>query len=343
MNSGLVTANKAIDKWIRSHIDKLAVADDGQLLDPAFTGTVEIKHPNGVVKESLDVKKGKPNGAYREFFDDGSVRKAAFYKSGEISGDFWPSGQAKKKEMKRGQHKVTEWYHPSGKLQKRIATDKGGDHVEPVQFFYESGQLAEEMTLPVREKAGKWRKYFEDGSLKLEAEFVAKNDEIIHNAWDDDRKHVVKNGTGIFDDDGRSIDPTYSLVFQSQWRDVSELKRGVRHGKATRYNNGVLWSVESYVNGRREGESTYYWDNGRVRSTTKYKAGEEVESRKFPKFDRPAPAVLLNLEADEKLYSAWRHIAVDEYPAVKNLDKIRAKLKVPKFLSEVHERNVAGR
>jgi antitoxin component YwqK of YwqJK toxin-antitoxin module len=342
MNSGVVAANRALEKWIRSHIEKLAVGDDGQPLDPAFTGTVEIKHPNGVVQESLEVKNGKPNGAYREFFDDGSVRQAAFYKSGQLSGDFWPSGQVKKNEMKRGQHKVTEWYYPSGKLQKRIVTDKRGKHVEPVRFFYESGQLAEELTLPAHEKGGKWLKYFEDGSPKLEAEFVAKNDEIIHNAWDEDRRQVVTNGTGVFDDDGRSIDPTHRLVFQSQWRYVSERKKGVRHGKTTTYNNGVLWSVESYTSGQRDGESTDYWDNGRVRTIAKYKADEEVESRKYPKFDRPVPAVQLNLEASEKLYSAWRHIAVDEYPVAKNLATIRAKLKIPKFLHEVHERNVAG-
>src|SRR5262249_19139836 len=149
----------------------------------------------------------------------------------------------------------------------------------------------------------------------------------------------VKNGTGILDDDGRSIDPTYSLVFQSQWRHVSELKGGVSHGKTTTYNNGVLWSVASYDNGKLDGTSTDYWDNGRIRKITQYKAGEEVEGREFPKFDRPAPAVLLSLEANEKLYSAWRYIAVDEYPVVKNLDKIRAKLKVPKFLNELHQRN----
>ena len=62
----------------------------------------------------------------------------------------------------------------------------------------------------------------------------------------------------------------------------------------------------------------------------------------FRKFDRPMPAVVLSVEANEKLYTAWRHIRVDEYPRVLNLEQVRKLLTVPQFLREVHERNLAG-
>jgi hypothetical protein len=60
------------------------------------------------------------------------------------------------------------------------------------------------------------------------------------------------------------------------------------------------------------------------------------------KFDKPIPAVRLVVKADEKLYSAWQHMPVDEYPRVKNLKVVQAKTKIPTFLREVYERNQAG-
>ncbi len=120
------------------------------------------------------------------------------------------------------------------------------------------------------------------------------------------------------------------------------MKDGVPHGKTTTYHDGVLWSVSFYANGERDGESTTYWDNGRVRSVAKVVGGEEVKSKSFPKFDRPVPAVVLRVEANEKLYTAWDHIRVDEYPRVLNLDEVQRQLLVPDFLREVHERNLTG-
>jgi hypothetical protein len=104
----------------------------------------------------------------------------------------------------------------------------------------------------------------------------------------------------------------------------------------------VLWSIAEYVHGKPDGESTTYWDNGRIRSVTKFVKGKVGKSKEFPKFDHPKPAVLLNVEADEKLYAAWQHIRVDEYPRALNLEEVQKQLNVPQFLREVHARNLAG-
>jgi hypothetical protein len=96
------------------------------------------------------------------------------------------------------------------------------------------------------------------------------------------------------------------------------------------------------VEGKPDGESTTYWDNGRIRSVTKVGKGKAGKSQTFPKFDNPVPTVMLSVEANEELYTAWRHIPVDEYPRPLNLKEIQKQLKVPQFLREVHERNLAG-
>ena len=333
---------RALERWVRANITKLADDERGEPIDPTFTGAVEVPQPNGLVGEYLEVRKGKPHGAYREFYDDGTVRRAVFYQSGKVSVDFWPTGQVKRKEMKRGPHRVIEWYYPSGRLHKRLVKDKDGWTVEPVQVFHENGQVAEELHTVEGDKRGPWLKFFPDGSPQLRAEYRADEKLIVHDAWDDDGKQVVKDGAGTFRVDCRSIDWEYDVYYEgSSWAEVCELRGGVPHGKATAYDDGVLWAVRNYVDGVMDGEETTYWDNGRVQDVTKYTRGRAGKSKSFPKFDRPVPAVVLTVEADERLYAAWEHPPVDEYPRVLNLEQVRKQLKVPDFLREVYERNLA--
>jgi antitoxin component YwqK of YwqJK toxin-antitoxin module len=333
---------RALEKWVRANIAKLAADDRGEPIEPRFTGAVEVLQPNGLVGEYLEVKNGKPHGAYREVVDDGTVRRAVFYQSGKVSADFWPTGQVKRKEMKRGPHRVIEWYYASGKLHKRLVQNKDGYAAEPIRVFHENGQLAEELHTVEGDKRGPWLKFFPDGSPKLRAEYKRNEELVVHDAWDDDGKQVVKDGTGTFRVDARDIDYEYDVYFEdSGWSEVRELRGGVPHGKATTYDDGVLSAVSHYVDGVKDGEETTYWDNGRVQDVTKYTRGRAGKSKSYPKFDRPVPAVVLTVEADEELYTAWEHPPVDEYPRALNLDEVRKQLRVPDFLREVYERNLA--
>lgn len=334
--------DRALEKWIRSHIAELAADEAGNPINPQFTGAIEILQPNGLVGEYLEVKKGKPSGAYRCFFDDGTVRQVVFYKAGKVTGDFWPSGQLKRKETRRGDLTVIEWYYPGGQLQKRFVKNKDGYPAEPIRRYHENGQLAEEVHKVESKKVGPWLKFFDDGSPQLQAEYGPDEQLIVHNAWDADRKQVVKDGTGVYRDDGRVIDWAYDVFFEHHWQHERELKGGVPHGKTTTHHDGVLWSVSYYDSGVQHGESTEYWDNGRVRSRSQFNQGKAGKTRSYPKFDRPVPAVVLRVEANEKLYTAWDHIRVDEYPRVLNLDAVQRQLQIPDFLREVDERNRTG-
>jgi antitoxin component YwqK of YwqJK toxin-antitoxin module len=338
----ILRCSRAFDSWIRDHIAELATDESGAPIDPKFTGTVEIRYPNGQIKECLEVRKGKPHGGYREYFEDGSIRDSVFYKAGKISGDFWPNGQLKRKESKQGKNRIIEWFYPNGAIQKRYVKDKDGYAADPIRLFHENGQLAEELTTVKGKKRGPWLKFFDDGTPELQAEYVPDEKLLVHNAWNEKRKQVVKDGTGIFRDYLAHIDWEYEVYFENGWPRESELKGGVPHGKVTTYCRNVLRSIAIYVQGKPDGESTTYWDNGRIRSVTKFVKGKEGKSKEFPKFDRPIPTVLLKVEADEKLYAAWRHIRVDEYPRVLNLEEVQKQLKVPQFLREVHDRNLAG-
>lgn len=332
---------RAVATWIRSHLSELVSDEDGNPIDLHFSGTVQRKDEAGVVRETLEVKQGKPHGAYREYFDDGSTKNVVFYKSGKVTGDYWPNGQLKRKESKRAGLTIIEWFHASGQLQKRFVNTKNGDVAEPVRLYHPNGQLAEELTVEKTEPRGPWLKFFEDGSPRLEAEHDEKGQVIVRNAWGSDRKQVVKDGTGTFREDGLSIKWKHDLFFEDLFVHEAELRNGMRHGKTTVHTSGVLWSIDHYEDGLRHGDSTSYWDNGRVRTVTKYARGKAGSSQTYPKFDDPRPAVVLEVEANEKLYTAWRHIPVDEYPRVLNLGEVQRLMTVPAFLLEVDERNRA--
>lgn len=340
---GMRRCNRVINAWIRDHITDLATDETRARIDVGFTGTVETHHPNGQIRESLEVRRGKPHGAYHEYFEDGSIRNAIYYRSGKESADFWPSGQVKRKESRRGKLRLIEWFYPSGAVQKRHLMNKVGHAVEPIRLYHENGQLAEELSTVEGDKCGPWTKFFEDGTAQLQAEHTSDETLIVHNAWNENREQIVKNGSGTFRDYSVDIDWEYAVFSENSWIRESELKNGIPNGKVKTFCDGVLWSVASYSNGELDGESTLYWDNGRVRSVTQYVHGNEGTPKTFPKFDRPSPKVVLRVQANEDLYAAWKHIPVDEYPHPVNLDVVQKNLKVPAFLDEVHERNLSDK
>jgi antitoxin component YwqK of YwqJK toxin-antitoxin module len=336
-------ANKALEKWTRAHVDQIAVGRGGESLSANFTGMVEVRHPNGAVARSLEVKKGKAHGTYREFCEDGSPRKASLFRSGSLAEELWPTGQAKRRITKADGQTVIEWFYPDGTLRKRLVGDKDGHPCEPVQLFHENGQLAELLHMKKDKRRGPWLRFFPDGSPRLQAAFLEDGNLVVHNAWDDDGRQTVVDGAGVFHSDGKRIDAGHSVISQSDYTHTTELKDGVPHGKRTTYHKGVLWSVDHHhPNGIKHGESLLYWNNGRVHHRTLWVNGEKVEEESFPKYDRPVPAVLLELRADERLYTAWRHLPVDEYPAPINEEEVFGSVEIPAFLNEVHARNLSG-
>lgn len=338
----LPSCRRAIEAWILQRIGELATDESGAPIDTGFTGTVESVDPSGWVKKTLEVKRGKAHGMFREFFDDGSIRDSAFYKAGKIFADVWPNGQLRLKESKHSKNRVIEWFYESGAVQKRYVKNKDGWAAEAIRLFHPNGQLAQELNTFEGKKRGPWLKFFEDGVPELQAEYSSDGKLIVFNAWNANRDQIVKEGSGVFPEDTASIDWPYDVFFELSWARVSELRRGIPHGKVMTYANDVLWSVGQYKNGQPDGEETLYWDNGKVRSITRFVKGTAGQVKEFPKFDCPVPKVLLTVEANEKIYTAWRHIRVDEYPIPLNLDEIQEQLTVPTFLHEVHARNLAG-
>jgi len=329
-----------LEKWLRANISLIAIGNNGEPIDPKFSGEIVAYFPNGKTHEQASVRRGVLSGEYRRYFKDGELEHSCFYKGGAVSTDFWPNGQPKHKTIKRGKLTIDEWYHPSGNIRKRHVADKDGWTVEPVRMWHDNGQLAEEIHVVKGRKRGPWLKFFDDGSPRLQAEHRNEESLVIHNAWDSDRQQVVKNGNGTYVDDGWRIDDSYALYFESDWTTSREVRKGVPHGKGTTWHQGLVWSEEEFSDGKRHGNQTVFYDNGRVRTRCTWRNGKVVKSEEFPKFDHPRPAVLIRTEATAELYEAWKYPLLDSYPTPRNLEQVQGKLRtIPAFLQGVFERN----
>ena len=345
----LGAVGKSLEKWLREHISEVIQSENGDPIDPKFTGEVETYYPKGGVYEKASVKNGVMNGEYRRYFEDGVLEHNIFYKGGEVSSDFWGNGQIKHRKSKRGNHTIYEWFFPSGQIQKRLVADKNSDAIEPVRMWYENGQLAEEVSIKGYNKIGPRLRFFEDGAPRLEAHYVIIKGEgfstdklIVKNAWDDERRQMVIDGNGTFYDDDFDFSAYYNLVSDSRHPQTHQLRDGVPHGESIFWKDGVIWQRVRYVNGKRQGETIYYYDNGRIRSRATYENDKETASVDFPKFDNPRPAVLLKFLANEFIYTKWKQPLLDVYPTPLNAEEVQAKLEIPLFLAELFHKNKAG-
>ena len=335
-------SNKAIEKWFRADPSELLVGDDGNPIDSTFTGKIETRHANGSLFEQAQVRRGKLTGEYRRYFDDGTLDCSEFYKGGKVSRDFWPNGQPKTKKMKRGDTTVIEWYHPSGQLRKRYVKGKSGYLVEPIRLWHVNGQLAEELHVKESSEFGPWLKFFDDGSPKLEAEHGEDGKLIVRNAWNDDRVQTVTNGTGTYVEAPQTIKWEYDVFNEHLSYSSWSFRDGILHGKhSVWWTNGPLIHERYFKDGVLDGERIDYYDNGRVESKTIYRAGKEIKTEEFPKFDNPKPAVLIKVESTPELYAGWKMRSPDTFPQAKNLEEIRSRLMIPQCLQEVFERNLS--
>jgi antitoxin component YwqK of YwqJK toxin-antitoxin module len=336
-------ASKRIEKWLRANPEKIFVGEDGQPIDPQFTGEIETRHPGGQVFEQATLRKGALSGTYRRFLPDGKLERAEFYQGGKVSGDYWPTGQLKKKTTRQKDRTILEWFYPSGQLQKRYVQGKSGHAIEPVRMWHENGQLAEELHVKGDKEFGPWLKFFPDGRPKLQARHAGRSSLVVDNAWDDEGKQIVKQGTGTYVTDGLDIKWAYDLFLKDSWTKSLPLRRGKLHGKLITWHDGVLWSESHYKEGKLHGDHVLYYDNGRVCWRMRYQNGKEVGKREeFPKFDNPRPAVLIETEASAELYTAWKKPVPDTFPQPKNLAKLQAGLPIPQFLQDVYQRNLTG-
>lgn len=149
------------------------------------------------------------------------------------------------------------WYYPSGALQE-VATQVNGDYEGVCKRYYEDGILQSEFNYKNGMRNGSGKGYNELGNLMVCSEY---KDGLRHGVrqhfWDNGKlaESFTYNEGRIVDGDVPFYDMEGNVVFTTHWVD------GLRYDY---FPSGAVQSQVPYFNGRAQGISKIFYENGQV-------------------------------------------------------------------------------
>lgn len=227
-------------------------------------------------------QKGKREGAFKRYYENGQLKSEVNYKGGK------PEGMAK-------------LYHQNGKL-KCEAVYKNGKKDGLVKWYYGNGQLNSEMVYREGKKDGPYKRWDADGLLRGEGFFKdGKHDGVCkgyhengmlqsekiyrdgkENGW---RKWYYKDEKLNFEEfyqDGKQNGPSRSYYKNGQLCSEGIYKEGILNGPSKSYYEGGQLEYEgSYENGRPDGVWKGYYENGQLKYEAVLKDGRLVEGTRM--------------------------------------------------------------
>lgn len=204
--------------------------------DKVIPSYITSYHPNGQLKQYLEVINGRAKGAYREWYPDGSKKL-----EGQVIGgtaDVTP--EAEKSWLFDG---VSQVWNEDGSLQAIIPYEKG-DLSGTSIYYYPNGVIAKRAPFNHGQLDGDYEFYREDGSLFQRIEY--------HNG--------SLNGTavGYWDDKSVSFQEFYcnnklgsGAYFDSKGVCLAKVEKG-KGWRAIHTNEG--WELQEFRNGVLDGE-----------------------------------------------------------------------------------------
>ena len=123
-------------------------------------------------------------------------------------------------------------------------SERAGDSL--VKFYYPGGQLSSEGTMREGKPDGYWKTYYENGVLKAEGN---RKNFMLDSIWK------------FYDDSARLL---VSITY------AEDKKNGLK----TTYREGEM-TTESFVNDIKQGPTTYYYPDGKVRLVINFIDGLE--------------------------------------------------------------------
>jgi antitoxin component YwqK of YwqJK toxin-antitoxin module len=196
-------------------------------------GYWERKYPNGNFQYRGTFKDNRPRGEFIRFFPDGNKMAVMHFCDKGIRAEaklYYENGNVAATGVYVNEEKDSVWQYFSyyGNHLAGIETYDNGVKEGVSAVYYENGKPAETFWYERDMKNGPWRQFYDNGALKVEAEFV------------DDQRHGKFN---YYTPGGR-------IEMEGQYF------RDQMHGEWIYYNgNGSQVSVINYINGRPENET----------------------------------------------------------------------------------------
>lgn len=138
-------------------------------------------------------------------------------------------------------------YYPSGSIEEKCYLRNGklsGDY----KYYHSNGNLNSEGQFKNGHPIGVWHHYYPNGKTMSIVAYNRRGSVININAWDENGKLVVQDGSGTF----------------------------VKY-----YSDGSLESIVTYKNCRWDGVNTNWYPNGKKMEEISYKNGKPVGTWRF--------------------------------------------------------------
>lgn len=245
---------KNIEKYIRKNPSEFCTNENGEEFDFSFSGDLKTYYSNNNIKEITPLSNGKVNGIFKSFYENGNPKDEIHYVDGEATGE------------------RVEYYENGNKKLSISKSDKpkGLLHSE----FYDNGNLkSTQIYISKYDRDGKWIQYFSNGQMKSETEFINK-EFFVQNCWKEDGTQILKDGTGLY-----ITENTYWEGYTQ--RNEQEYLNYKRHGKQYTYNNDKLSLYQEMSEGKENGLTKSYDENGNVTEETVYENGTVISRKKI--------------------------------------------------------------
>jgi len=323
-----------IEKYIRKNSNEICLDEEGKEFDMKYSGECITFYTDNSLKEVFNLENGIINGEFKSFYESGKLKEKIQYTKGEQTGErveYYENGNKKysirtDSTLKQFEH---YWYYENGKPKKleHKLLDKD-ERIGEYKEWYDNGQLAETgFYVSAHERDGKWLEFHKDGSNKLEAEFK-NSDFLIQNCWNEKGEQILKDGTGLY------------IYDYSGWEghldhNEQEYKNYKRHGQQKTFSNSVLSLYQEMENGKENGYTRTYYNNGKLKEEKVYKDGKEISSNKFPKFDNPKVELKIYSRLCKECYESDEKLELpDNDPKLLNKEELEKAFKAAKSLFE---------
>jgi antitoxin component YwqK of YwqJK toxin-antitoxin module len=268
------------------------------------SGTWKSYDNNVMISEGI-YREGYRDGAYKEYYPDGKIKVQRSFVAGKIDGKavtYYPDGKTEtEKEYAKGvEHGIDRRYdrdgnitadsrykdgRPEGKSIRRI-TSNAGDYTTEANHkdglpdgeyteTFTDGSIKTKGRYAGGKKTGRWEYNRADGYKQPSELYDNTGDLVGRITWytngNMDEERQMKNGKN--DGVTRKYFPDGKLKSEVNY------KNGREDGPSARYitsNTGIFKETCHYTNGRRNGEYTEEYENGRLRAKGQYANGSKT-------------------------------------------------------------------
>lgn len=226
-------------------------------------GEWKFFHKNGKLKEHCSYVKGKLNGDYKEYYENGKLKQNLTYAEGKLNGKqkLYFSNGALKGEYDYVNDVFTGYeyaYYSGGQLKFKVQI-KDAKYDGELTHYYPNGSKKEVLSYSKDNKEGKYVEYFPNPKDKIKSEGMY-TENFPTGEW----KYYYENG---------------KISNQGSFG-----KKGLKDGVWKTYTpDGVLYSDDTYSNGKSEGVGKAYYEDGKVYEEFYYKKNRITSYKYYDK------------------------------------------------------------